>query len=141
MQRTASAVWQGTIKEGSGTLSAPSGVLKDTAYSFRSRFGDGVETNPEELIAAAHAGCYSMALSGILTKAGITPERLATTANVTLEQVEGAWTVTTVHLDLTARVPGIDAAKMQTLADEAKANCPISRLLKAKITLSVKLEG
>jgi osmotically inducible protein OsmC len=141
MQRTASAVWQGTLKEGKGTLSAASGVLKNTPYSFQSRFADGTETNPEELIAAAHAGCFSMALSNILGKAGHTPDRLATTANLTLEQVEGAWTVTTIHLDLAARVPGIDAAKLQTLADEAKANCPISRLLKAKITLAVKLEA
>jgi len=141
MKRTASAVWQGTLKEGKGTLSTPSGVLRDTAYSFRSRFGDGTETNPEELIAAAHAGCFSMALSVFLGNAGFTPERLATTATLSLEQVEGKWTITAVHLDLKAKVPGIDQAKFQEAAEGAKANCPVSQVLKAKITLAAQLES
>jgi osmotically inducible protein OsmC len=140
MKRTASAVWQGTLKEGRGSLSAPSGILKETPYSFQSRFGDAQATNPEELIAAAHAGCFSMALSNILGKNNLTPDRLATTANLSFEQVEGAWTITAIHLDLAARVPGIDQAKLETLATEAKLNCPVSRVLKANITMTAKLE-
>ncbi len=141
MLRTASAVWQGTLKEGTGSLTSPSGVFKATPYSFKSRFGEGSETNPEELIAAAHAGCFSMALSNILGKENLTPEKIATTANLTLEQVNGAWTITTIHLDLTAKVPGIDQAKLETAANDAKANCPVSRVLNAKITMTAKLEA
>lgn len=141
MQRHASAVWQGTLKEGKGTLSTESGVLKDVAYSFAKRFGNEAGTNPEELIAAAHAGCFSMAFSGKLTAAGFTAERIATKANLTFEQVQGAFTVTTIHLDMAAKVPGIDRAKFDELASDAKATCPISRLLNAKITLSAKLEA
>jgi osmotically inducible protein OsmC len=141
VKRTASAVWQGTLKEGKGTLSTPSGVLRDTSYSFRSRFADGTETNPEELIAAAHAGCFTMALSLFLGNAGFTPERLSTTATLLLEQVDGKWTITAVHLDLAAKVPGIEQAKFQELAENAKANCPVSQVLKAKITLATTLEG
>lgn len=140
MQRTASAVWQGTLKEGKGSLTSPSGVFKATPYSFHSRFADGGETNPEELIAAAHAGCFSMALSNILGKENFTAERIATTANLTLEQVNGAWTITAIHLDLSAKVPGIDQAKFEAAANDAKANCPVSRVLNAKITLAAKLE-
>jgi lipoyl-dependent peroxiredoxin len=108
MKRTASASWQGKINDGKGTLSTQSGVLKETSYSYRSRFGDGTETNPEELIAAAHAGCFTMALSAFLGNAGFTPERLSTKATLSFEQVEGKWTITDVHLDLAAKVPGID---------------------------------
>src|SRR5436305_12069783 len=141
MKRTASAVWSGTLKDGQGTLASPSGAFKQTPYSFRSRFGDGTETNPEELIAAAHAGCFSMALSVFLGNAGFTPERLATTATLSLEQVEGKWTITAIHLDLKAKVPGIDQAKFQEAAEGAKANCPVSQVLKAKITLAAQLES
>jgi len=141
MQRHASAVWQGTLKEGKGTVSTESGVLKETAYSFAKRFGNEAGTNPEELIAAAHAGCFSMAFSGKLTAAGFTPTQISTKASFTFEQVEGAWTITTSHLDMTAKVPGIDQAKFEALANEAKATCPVSRLLNAKITLAAKLEA
>ncbi len=141
MKRTASAVWQGTLKEGNGKLSMQSGVFKDTPYTFRSRFGDGAETNPEELLAAAHAGCFTMALSMVLGNAGHPPERLATQAVATLEQVDGKWTITAIHLDLKGKVPGIDRAKFEALADEAKANCPVSRVLNAAITLKAVLEG
>jgi len=141
MQRHASAVWQGTLKEGKGTVSTESGVLKETAYSFAKRFGNEAGTNPEELIAAAHAGCFSMAFSGKLTAAGFTPAQISTKANLTFEQVEGAWTITTIHLDMAAKVPGIDHAKFEALANDAKATCPVSRLLNAKINLAAKLEA
>jgi osmotically inducible protein OsmC len=142
MKRKASAVWQGTIRDGKGTLSTQSRVLDETPYSFRSRFADGTETNPEELIGAAHAGCYAMALSGQLGNAGHAPERLALSATVSLEQVEGKWTITAVHLDLVARVPGIARADFERVAEEAKASCPVSRLLAAAaITLDAALEG
>lgn len=140
MKRTASALWQGTLKEGKGTMSAPSGVLKDTPYSFRSRFESAPETNPEELIAAAHAGCFSMALSVFLAGAGFTAERIATTANLSFENIDGKWTITAVHLDLKAKIPGIDQAKFTEAANGAKENCPVSRALKATITLDAKLE-
>jgi lipoyl-dependent peroxiredoxin len=140
MKRTASAAWTGDLKQGKGTLSTQSGVLKQTPYSFSTRFENGVGTNPEELIAAAHAGCFTMALSAALGRAGVTPERLATDATVTLEQVSGNWTITTVDLHLTARVPGIDAKKFDEIAADAKANCPVSRVLNAKISLDAKLE-
>ncbi len=140
MKRSASAVWSGTIKEGKGTIATQSKVLNDTPYSFRSRFGDGVETNPEELIAAAHAGCFTMALSKQLGDAGFPAERLNTTANVSLEQVDGAFSITTIDLVLTAKVPGIDQAKFETCANNAKAGCPVSKVLNAKISLTTKLE-
>lgn len=141
MKRTASAVWQGTLKEGNGTISLQSGVMQDTPYDFRSRFEQGGATNPEELVAAAHAGCFTMALSNILGQAGFTADRLATKAEATLEQVDGKWTVTTIHLDLKGKVPNLDQAKFQELANDAKANCPISRLLNAKIDLTATLES
>ena len=141
MKRTASAVWTGTLKEGKGTISSQSGVLKDTPYSFQSRFGDAPATNPEELIAAAHAGCFTMALSNALGTAGFPAEKLATTASLTFEQVDGKWTISTIHLETTAKVPKIDKTKFQELATDAKANCPISRVLNAKITLAATLEG
>jgi len=140
MKRTASAVWQGSLKTGKGALTAPGGVLKNTEYSFGSRFESGAGTNPEELIAAAHAGCFAMALSAMLGEAGFTPERIDVTAEVSLDQVPPAgWTVTASHLVLQAKVPGIDAAKFAEVAGKAKAGCPISRLLNAKITLAATL--
>jgi len=141
MKRKASARWQGTGKEGAGTLSTQSGVLDDTPYSFVARFGDGKGTNPEELIAAGHAGCFTMALSFMLNGAGFTADALDTEATLTLDQVNGNWTVTGIHLMTRARVPGIDAAKFAELASNAKTNCPISRLLNASITLDAALAG
>ena len=139
MKRKANARWQGTAKEGAGTLSTQSGVLNDTPYSFVARFGDGKGTNPEELIAAAHAGCFTMALSFMLNGAGFTADAIDTEANLTLDQVNGAWTVTGIHLTTRARIPNIEAAKFAELASNAKANCPISRLLNATITLDAAL--
>ncbi len=141
MIRKASAVWQGELKSGNGTMTAPSGVMTNAAYSFATRFEEKPGTNPEELIAAAHAGCFSMALSGELSKAGMTPERIETTAAVTLETVDGKPTVSKSHLTVKAKVPGADAAKFQEVANGAKAGCPISRLLKAEITMEATLEG
>lgn len=140
MKRTASAVWHGDLKKGHGALATRSGVLKNTPYSFVTRFENEPGTNPEELIAAAHAGCFTMALSAELSRAGFTPTRMATQATVSLEQVSGKWTITTVHLDNEAWVPGIADAQFQDIAAGAKANCPVSRLLNAEITLSAKLE-
>ncbi|MBL0891933.1 MAG: OsmC family protein [Gemmatimonadaceae bacterium] len=142
MIRTGSAVWNGTIKDGSGSLTTPSGVLSGTPYSFKMRFEDETGrsgTNPEELIAAAHAGCFSMALSGQLTRAGFTPESLATSAAVTLEQKDGGFAITKVHLTLEAKVPGITEAQFQELAGAAKAGCPVSKVLNAEITLAATL--
>jgi osmotically inducible protein OsmC len=140
MQRSGSAIWQGTLKEGKGSVSTQSGILRDTPYSFVSRFESGTGTNPEELIAAAHAGCFAMALSGIIGRAGFTPERLASATTVTLEQVQGNWTITTVALQLEAKIPGIDQAKFDELAAEAKKSCPVSRLLNANIKLEATLQ-
>lgn len=140
MKRSASAIWHGDLKSGAGALATHSGVLKDTPYSFASRFESAAQTNPEELIAAAHAGCFTMALTVALGQAGFTPKRLATQATVTLEQVAGAWTISTVHLETEAWVPLIAAAQFAEIAAGAKANCPVSRLLRAEITLHAKLE-
>lgn len=140
MKRTAHAVWNGSLKDGKGTLTAPGGALNNTQYSFGSRFENGAGTNPEELIAAAHAGCFAMALSAELGGAGIKPEQLDATAEVTLENVPGkSWTVTASHLTLKAKVPGVDAAKFNELANKAKTGCPISKLLNANITLDAQL--
>lgn len=141
MKRTASAVWNGDLKKGKGTLSTQSGVLKQTQYSFSTRFENGIGTNPEELIAAAHAGCFTMALSAFLGAAGFTADELTTQANVSLEQVDGDWTITAIHLDLKGRVPGIDQAQFDEIADKAKAGCPVSRVLKAEISLTKNLEA
>jgi osmotically inducible protein OsmC len=141
MKLKASAVWRGGLKDGKGAISTESGVLSQTQYSFSTRFENGIGTNPEELVAAAHAGCFSMALSAELGKASITPESVATTATVTLERLDAGWTVTAVHLDVGAKVPGGDAAKFTAAANAAKAGCPISRLLKATITMDARLEG
>lgn len=140
MKRNATAVWNGSLKEGKGTLTAPGGALKNTEYSFGSRFESGAGTNPEELIAAAHAGCFAMALSAELGGAGFTPEQLEATATVSLDNVPPkGWTVTTSHIVLKAKIPGIDAVKFKEIADKAKAGCPISRLLNATITLDATL--
>jgi osmotically inducible protein OsmC len=141
MKRKANAEWRGDLKTGKGKLTTDSGVLSGAAYSFTTRFENEKGTNPEELIAAAHAGCFAMALSAELGKANLTPESLRATATVSLEKLESGWTVTASHLDLVARVPGASEQAFQTAADGAKANCPISRLLKAKITLDAKLEA
>jgi osmotically inducible protein OsmC len=141
MVRKASAVWNGSLKEGKGTISTDSKVLSNAQYSFFTRFENGIGTNPEELIAAAHAGCFTMALSGQLTSAGIVPESLETTAAVTLEKLEAGFTITKVHLDVTGKIPGADAAAFEKAAQNAKAGCPISRLLKAEITMTAKLAG
>ncbi len=139
MKRTAAARWTGSLKEGSGTLTAPGGVLKNTPYSFATRFGDKAGTNPEELIAAAHAGCFSMAFSLMLGNAGFTPESIDTTANLSLEQVGGGFSITAVHLDVHARIPKITPDQFQKIAADAKANCPVSKVLNAKITMEAKL--
>ncbi len=139
MIRTASAAWQGGLKEGSGTLSTQSGTFKDQPYSFQTRFGDAKGTNPEELIAAAHAGCFSMALSLFLNNAGLTPERIDTKATLTMVAQGGGFAITEVHLDVTAKVPGADSAKFLEAANGAKQNCPVSKVLNAKITMDAKL--
>jgi osmotically inducible protein OsmC len=141
MKRTGSAVWQGGIRDGRGTVSTESGVLDGAQYSFSTRFEDGKGTNPEELLAAAHAGCFSMALSKQLGDAGLTAESINTTAAVRLEKTDAGFSITKVHLDVTARVPGADAAALQKAADNAKAGCPVSRLFNAEITMDAKLEG
>src|SRR5579864_855630 len=135
MQRKASAVWQGNLKGGKGTISTASGVLSNTQYSFSTRFENGVGTNPEELIAAAHAGCFAMAFSSELGKVGLKPESISVTATVTLEMLPTGPTVTESHLDVTVIVPGADKAKVLEIANAAKAGCPISRLLNAKVTM------
>jgi osmotically inducible protein OsmC len=141
MNRKASAVWQGGLKDGRGTVSTESGVLSDAAYSFRTRFENEKGTNPEELVGAAHAGCFSMALSAQLGEAGLKPERIETAAAVTLEKVTDGFAVTAVHLDVSATVPGAEEAKFQAAANKAKEGCPISKLLNAKITMQAQLKA
>jgi osmotically inducible protein OsmC len=141
VKRKASAVWQGGLKDGKGAISTGSGVLNNTQYSFSTRFEDGIGTNPEELIAAAHAGCFSMALSGQLGSAGLTAERIDTTATVTLDKTDAGFTITEVHLDVTAKIPGADQSAFETAATNAKAGCPVSRVLNTKITMEARLEG
>ena len=140
MERTASAVWNGSLKEGKGTITTQSGVLSDAPYSFVTRFENGKGTNPEELIAAAHAGCFTMALSAQLGTMNFTPQTLRTSAKLTLEKLDAGWTISKIHLDLSARVPGISASAFESAAASAKANCPVSRLLKAEITMDAHLE-
>lgn len=140
MKRSGSAVWRGGLKDGNGVVSTASGVLKDSAYSFGTRFEEKPGTNPEELIAAAHAACFSMALSAILGESGITPESVATSAAVTLEKVDGGFAVTASHLTVKAKAPGVDEKKFMEAANAAKAGCPISKLLNAKITMEAVLE-
>jgi|SRR5512147_217336 osmotically inducible protein OsmC len=141
MQRKGSAVWTGGLKDGKGTVSTQSGVLKDTQYSFATRFENGVGTNPEELLAAAHAGCFSMAFSGQLGAAGLTAERIATDALVSLEKTDGGFAITQVHLVMTAKIPGATQQQFETAANNAKAGCPVSKLFNTKITLDAKLES
>jgi osmotically inducible protein OsmC len=141
MQRKASAVWQGDLKAGKGTLSTDSGVLKQTPYSFHSRFESGIGTNPEELLAAAHAGCFTMALSAQLGGAGIVAQKLETTATITLDKVGDGFSVTKSHLDLVATIPGADKAKFDAAVKAAESGCPVSKLFKAEITVSAKLNG
>jgi len=139
MQRKASAVWRGDLKTGKGSISTESGVLSDVGYSFSRRFESEPGTNPEELIAAAHASCFSMALSAQLGEAGITPERIETTATVTLEKLSDGFAITAVHLDVSVTIPGADEGKFDEAAKKAKEGCPISKLLNAKITMDARL--
>lgn len=139
MQRKAGAVWKGGLKDGKGTVTTASGVLTNTAYSFSTRFEDGKGTNPEELIAAAHAGCFSMALSGQLGNAGLKPESISTEATLTMEKLEAGFTITKIHLKVNAKVPGADQAAFEKAAENAKSGCPVSRLLKAEITMNATL--
>jgi len=141
MKRTASAVWTGGLKDGNGKISTDSGVLSDTQYSFSTRFEDGIGTNPEELIAAAHAGCFSMALSGQLGQAGLTADSIKTTATVRLEKTDAGFAITSVHLEVRAKVPGADQQAFETAANNAKAGCPVSKVLKAEITMDASLEA
>ncbi len=141
MQRKASAVWQGDLRTGKGLISTDSGVLKQTQYSFSTRFENGIGTNPEELLAAAHAGCFTMALSGQLGNAGMIAEKLETTATVTLEKVGDAFSITKSHLDLVARIPGADKAKFDAAVKAAEIGCPVSKLFKAEISVSARLES
>ncbi len=141
MKKMASAVWKGGLKDGKGTLSTESGILASAQYGFRSRFEDGPGTNPEELLGAAHAGCFSMALSAQLGEARMAPESISTIATVSLEKLEGGFSITAVHLAVTAKVPGADRQAFQAAAERAKNNCPVSKVLKAKITLEATLEA
>lgn len=141
MQRKASAVWQGGLKDGKGTMSADSGVLKQTPYSFGTRFENTPGTNPEELLAAAHAGCFTMALSAQLGNAGMTAERLETTATISLEKVGDGFSITKSHLDLVARIPGADKAKFDAAVKAAETGCPVSKLFKAEISVNARLDS
>jgi len=141
MIKKAWAIWKGSIKEGGGTISTETGVLKEAPYGFKSRFENGKGTNPEELIGAAHAGCFSMALSLMLGEAGLTAEKIETHADVTLEKVGEGFAITASHLTVTAKIPGADDAKFQEIATKAKSGCPVSKLLNATITMDAKLEA
>jgi osmotically inducible protein OsmC len=141
MKKSASVVWQGSIKEGQGLISTQTGVLKDAPYGFKSRFEDGPGTNPEELLGAAHAACFSMALSLMLGQNGLTPERIETKAEVSLEKVGEGFEITASHLTVVAKVPGTDAATFSKIAAQAKEGCPVSKVLKANITMDAKLDG
>lgn len=141
MKRNASAKWQGDLKTGKGTVSTDSGVLAGTQYSFSTRFENGKGTNPEELIAAAHAGCFTMALSGQLGAANLVADQLATTATVTMEKLDAGWTVMGIHLDVKGKVPKADTAAWEKTTTAAKTGCPISRLLNTTITMDAKLEN
>ena len=140
MKKTASAVWQGDLKTGKGTISTQSGALKDNPYGFNTRFEDAPGTNPEELIGAAHAGCFSMALSLMLGEAGLTAERIETQAEVTLDKEADGFSITAIALTLKARIPGVEEAKFQQIANQAKEGCPVSKVLNARISLSATLE-
>jgi len=140
MQRKASAIWKGSLKEGKGSISSTSGVLQNTPYSFSTRFENTPGTNPEELIAAAHAGCFSMALSAQLAGLNLTPWSIETTATLSLEKLDSGWTITAIHLDVVGRVPNADQAAFLKAAENAKTGCPVSKVLKANITMNAKLE-
>ncbi|PTE23175.1 OsmC family peroxiredoxin [Cereibacter changlensis JA139] len=139
MKRNGSAIWQGDLKTGKGRLSTQSGVLSEAQYGFNTRFEDGPGTNPEELIGAAHAGCFSMALSNVLGEQGLTADRIETTATVTLDKAEGGFAITAVHLEVTATIPGTDDATFQKAAETAKVNCPVSKLLTAEVSMTATL--
>ena len=139
MKRSASAVWTGGLKDGKGTVSSESGVLSGTPYNFSKRFENEKGTNPEELVAAAHAACFSMALSLFMANEGLTPGSIETTATVSFDNVNGAWTVTSSHLQTRVKSPNADQAAFQKAAEGAKAGCPISRLLNTTITLDARL--
>lgn len=139
MIKKAWAVWKGGIKDGGGTISTETGVLNEAPYGFKSRFEDGKGTNPEELIGAAHAACFSMALSLMLGEAGLTPEKIQTHANVTLEKVGNGFEITASHLSVVAKIPGADQAKFEEITNKAKTGCPVSKLLKADITMDARL--
>jgi osmotically inducible protein OsmC len=139
MQRKASAVWKGGLKDGKGSVSSASGVLSNTPYSFTTRFENTPGTNPEELIAAAHAACFSMALSAQLGGANLTPESINTSATLTMDKLDSGWTITAVHLEVTAKVPGASADQFNTAAQNAKSGCPVSKVLNAKITMDANL--
>ncbi|QYX51769.1 OsmC family protein [Pseudomonas sp. S07E 245] len=141
MKKTASAVWQGGLKDGKGMLSTESGALKQNPYGFNTRFEDTPGTNPEELIGAAHAGCFSMALSMMLGEAGLTAQRIDTTAEVTLDKQDDGFAITAVHLILKAKVPGASQEQFTEIANKAKAGCPVSKVLNAQISLDATLEG
>ncbi len=141
MKRSASAVWFGDLRTGDGSLSTHSGALEQVPYAFATRFEEAPGTNPEELIGAAHAGCFTMAVCAALSRGGFKPTRLSTQATVSLEQVEGAWTITASHLELRGTVPEISAEQFSTIAADAKANCPVSRVLKAQISLDAQLQA
>jgi osmotically inducible protein OsmC len=141
IEKKASAVWTGSIKDGSGTISTETRVLKEAPYGFRSRFEGGPGTNPEELIGAAHAGCFSMAFSLMLGEAGFTPDKIETHATVTLEKIGDGFEITASHLDVKASIPNIDQSKFDEIAAMAKVNCPLSKLMKAKITMDAVLES
>ena len=140
MQRKASAVWQGGLKDDKGAISTDSGILKQTQYSFSTRFENGIGTNPEELLAAAHAGCFTMALSAQLDGAGLTAQKLETTATITLDKVADGFAITKSHLDLVAKIPGADKAKFDAAVKAAETGCPVSKLFKAEFTVSARLE-
>ena len=139
MQRKASAVWKGGLKDGQGSISAPGGVLNHTPYSFTTRFENAAGTNPEELIAAAHAACFSMALSAQLGGANLTPESISTTVTLSLDKLDSGWTITASHIDVVGKVSGADAATFQKYAEAAEKGCPVSKVLNAKITMNAKL--
>jgi osmotically inducible protein OsmC len=141
MKRNASAEWNGNLKSGKGTISTDSGVLSDTQYSFSTRFESGIGTNPEELIAAAHAGCFSMALAAQLGEAGITAESIKTTASVSLDKADDGFAITAVHLEVTAKIPGVEQQVFEQAANSAKEGCPVSKVLNARITMDAKLEA
>jgi osmotically inducible protein OsmC len=141
MTKKGSAVWKGSLKEGGGTISTETGVLKEAPYGFKARFENGPGTNPEELIGAAHAGCFSMAFSLILGNAGLTADYIRTQAAVTLDKVGEGFEITKVHLTMNAKIPGATDAKFQELANMAKTGCPVSKLMKATITMDAKLDS